>query len=96
MAMITCSECGNNVSDQANVCPHCGIRMQQQAVVIANPYHGKKNMLLGKLLAVIGPFLIMFSFFSGKSGLFLLGIVLIFLGAIILVIGRIQHWWHWR
>ena len=25
MAMINCSECGNQVSDQALTCPHCGI-----------------------------------------------------------------------
>ncbi len=94
--MITCSECGNNVSDQADACPHCGIRMQQQAVMIMNPYHGKKKMLLGKVLAALGPFLMMIGMFSGKLGLFLLGILFIVLGAIILVIGRFQHWWHWR
>ena len=25
MAMISCSECGNNVSDKAASCPHCGV-----------------------------------------------------------------------
>ncbi len=24
MALITCTECGNSVSDKANFCPHCG------------------------------------------------------------------------
>jgi hypothetical protein len=24
MAIVACSECGNNVSDSAKACPHCG------------------------------------------------------------------------
>lgn len=27
MALIKCPECGNDVSDQANACPHCGYEM---------------------------------------------------------------------
>lgn len=27
MALITCPECGNQVSDKAEICPHCGIKI---------------------------------------------------------------------
>ena len=30
MAMTTCSECEGAVSDAANVCPHCGVPINQK------------------------------------------------------------------
>ena len=30
MALITCPECGKEVSDIANVCPHCGAKVKKQ------------------------------------------------------------------
>jgi len=29
MALIKCIECGNDVSDKADVCPHCGLRVEE-------------------------------------------------------------------
>ena len=29
MALINCPECNNNVSDKAEVCPHCGIKLHK-------------------------------------------------------------------
>ncbi len=29
MALINCPECNNNVSDKAEICPHCGIKLHQ-------------------------------------------------------------------
>ena len=28
MALITCPECGREISDQATACPHCGFPVQ--------------------------------------------------------------------
>ena len=28
MSMIICKECGKEISDKANVCPHCGYPVQ--------------------------------------------------------------------
>lgn len=30
MALISCPECGNQVSDKAATCPHCGINIQKE------------------------------------------------------------------
>ena len=29
MALIKCIECGNDISDKADVCPHCGLRVEE-------------------------------------------------------------------
>ena len=29
MALIKCSECGSEISDQANTCPNCGIKIRK-------------------------------------------------------------------
>ena len=44
MALINCSECGNEVSNLAEVCPNCGNPIRQK----------RKKIALGKILAVIG------------------------------------------
>lgn len=30
MALIKCSECGNEISDKADTCPKCGINLKQR------------------------------------------------------------------
>jgi hypothetical protein len=32
MALVTCKECGNSVSDKAEACPHCGVHSPGAAV----------------------------------------------------------------
>lgn len=58
MALIKCPECGNNVSDKAELCPHCGhpVAVEQKkerymVVVKSLPF------LLGYLFISVGPFL---------------------------------------
>ena len=31
MALINCSECGNQISDKAAACPHCGMPLRNEA-----------------------------------------------------------------
>lgn len=33
MALVTCRDCGKDVSERAKVCPHCGAPMQEDATV---------------------------------------------------------------
>jgi hypothetical protein len=45
MAMVRCRECGREVSSEAAVCPHCGVRDPAGAVAVhaahtADPRHG--------------------------------------------------------
>lgn len=36
MALISCKECGNQISDQAKSCPHCGCSVESQKPHISN------------------------------------------------------------
>ena len=47
MALINCPECSNNVSDKAETCPHCGIRLQVKSVPVQQIY---KTTERGELL----------------------------------------------
>jgi hypothetical protein len=61
MAIIVCSECGNDVSDLADSCPHCGIptRFQQQSFAETRyvaPEYTKKKRKSSFLRFVVGVF----------------------------------------
>lgn len=47
MALINCPECNNNVSDKAETCPHCGIKLQVATTPIQPTYSTTDK---GKLL----------------------------------------------
>ena len=36
MAIIPCPECGKEVSDKAEICPHCGIKAKAQSSSAGN------------------------------------------------------------
>jgi len=37
MAIIPCPECSNQISDKAEICPHCGYRLQKEIHININP-----------------------------------------------------------
>lgn len=43
MALITCPECGNQVSDKAEICPHCGIKIAGNIVPAQKTTDGKQQ-----------------------------------------------------
>ena len=45
MALITCPECNNQVSDSAVSCPHCGYVLNKQTTVEPTPAPEKKEEL---------------------------------------------------
>jgi len=45
MALINCSECGKQVSDQAAACPHCGAPVADRAAGTAKSASGKKESI---------------------------------------------------
>ena len=75
--MITCSECGKSVSDQASYCPHCGkpnISAQGFTQSGANPNPAatmvalsqKKSVGMGVLLTLLfGPFGLLYASIAG-------------------------------
>ena len=51
MALIQCSECGKEISDQIAACPHCGYPVQKQTD--ENKGKNKKKLLLPVIIAGI-------------------------------------------
>lgn len=68
MALIKCTECGNQISDTAKMCPHCGkepehIKANAEVAAAASKHFG--IVIAAAILGVIGVCL----FFSGNSAL---------------------------
>lgn len=88
MALVTCPDCENKVSGRADVCIHCGspLKVEGQTVYVKNVRKGKKRMLIGFIIAMVG--LLTISSEPGFAGaMFLIGIVVIFSG-------KFSYWWH--
>lgn len=67
MALIVCPECGNQVSDQARMCPKCGYLLQESKTDKAKKWVlGRKNVIIF-LVTVI--FLGALTFFALRTGL---------------------------
>lgn len=48
MALIICPECGNQVSDKAQVCPHCGISIAKISSVHHQSTNGEERQIVNK------------------------------------------------
>lgn len=49
MALIKCPECGQQISNKAEVCPHCGIEVQK----VLEEIHDKRRMIISIISACI-------------------------------------------
>ena len=59
MALIKCSECGNDVSDKANSCPKCGAPInvavsQVQPIIVTAPKSRSLAIILALFLGGLG------------------------------------------
>lgn len=55
MALITCSDCGKEISDRAKACPNCGAPMRaepdvQKVLAVDPSYHGGQEAARGCML----------------------------------------------
>ena len=89
MALISCSECGKEISDKATSCPHCGVPIAGASSVSLNPQShakvtrtGAKWEGMGFILIVIG--LIMAIAGQGFGGLFMA------VGFVVFIVGRFK------
>jgi RNA polymerase subunit RPABC4/transcription elongation factor Spt4 len=59
MSLIKCQECGNEISDKAKTCPHCGYKVKK---------YNKKNIVIISSLSVmvIAIIIIIYFFQNGK------------------------------
>jgi len=91
MAMISCPECNGRISDQADACPSCGMPLKRERqTYVSNPKIGKLKIVIGFILVTLGIIYIMNPVTSTFGG------ILLIIGIAVLVIGKIQHWWHWK
>jgi RNA polymerase subunit RPABC4/transcription elongation factor Spt4 len=92
MALISCTECGRDVSDKAASCPNCGAPMLGTSAVSLNPQShanvtrtGAKWEGIGFILIIVGMIMAMAS--QGEGGF---GHLLIAIGFVVFIIGRFK------
>lgn len=84
MALIKCSECGHEVSDQANQCPNCGAPIKSPSTLLNNSYLTLISLVVGVALVIIG----IASFMTGGSiGWQTLGSISIIAGPVAIIYG---------
>lgn len=101
MALIKCSECGNQISSSAPSCPHCGYR--KDTVLIEQSSKAiKKQQAGGCLILVIALVALMISLPMSQSLpdcrvpqlITMLSPLVAGLGLLILIVATIRRWWH--
>jgi hypothetical protein len=98
MALIKCPECGQDVSDKAFSCPHCGYPFKKQAPVTIEQTRKKWKILklIAFFLFILALYLIGRDLFAGNqngTGLYT-GIGVAVVAFILLLIGKIGAWWN--
>ena len=108
MALITCSECKKEVSQNAAVCPHCGNPIQginqatekSPVLIEQTSKKWKKVKLIAVLMLIVGLFIWFVGFGSNKgSGTSVsesFGILIAIIGFIVLLVGKFGAWWGHR
>ena len=82
MALLNCPECSQNVSSEADICPHCGYPLKKLKLVSNNDNNctsGQLYVLVPRRPYSIAPSVI-FVVFGLLTSLIIVGIVLIVLG----------------
>jgi uncharacterized membrane protein YvbJ len=101
MALIKCSECGNDVSSNAATCPRCGNPIARAAEtgavgtqIVTTQVTAKKfkaHQLIAMLLCIIGVITIIAAHESSTTGV---GALIFGLGLILYFVARVRSWWH--
>lgn len=106
MALIKCSECGNEISDKAESCPKCGNPIVQQRninntgvnvhTIQETSKKFKKILLLSWILMILGGV----SFFSQTGSgikpedISVIPIYVLLVGMILYIYSKFQIWWN--
>ncbi len=97
MSLISCSECKKEVSNKANVCPHCGnpLNGNEPIEIELTNKRWKWFKLFGWLLFILGLYMSLgFAHAGGFSNPMVgLGIFVAFVGFVFLLIAKFGSWW---
>ncbi|NUM36675.1 MAG: zinc-ribbon domain-containing protein [Candidatus Brocadiae bacterium] len=90
MALISCTECGKEVSDKAASCPNCGVPILGASAVSLNPQSHAKVTRTGAKWEGIGFILIIVGMIMAMASQGGFGGLLIAVGFVVFIIGRFK------
>jgi uncharacterized membrane protein YvbJ len=90
MALISCAECGKEVSDKAASCPNCGAPISGASPVSLNPQSHIKVTRTGAKWEGIGFVLIIVGMIMAMASQGGFGGLLIAVGFVVFIIGRFK------
>jgi ribosomal protein L37E len=93
MALTTCPECGKEISDQADLCPHCGYAVRRIRVE-ATVKRYKRHMLVWFLFLFSGGIIFVRGVSNHIDALQMsLGFLLGFVGFLGMIVSAAVGWW---
>ena len=94
MALISCNECGNQVSEKATSCPNCGAPISDNNTVSLKPGSKVKVTRSGLKWEAAGFILIAISIFKITAEVIrdkgYIGVVMFLVGIVLFLIGRFK------
>ena len=105
VALIQCPECGKDISDKAETCPHCGCPMKAKPDIVngrqvqtiektAKQYKGQ--MVLSTIMLLVGIILLIgtCAITQGPSVWLVVPILIMVLAALWYIVAWLSAWWH--
>ena len=92
MALISCAECGKEVSDKASSCPNCGAPISSKNAVSLNPESHTKVTRTGAKWEGIGFLLIVGGMITamGSAADNHIGGIMVAVGFVVFLVGRFK------
>ena len=96
MALIECPECGREVSDKARACPKCACPLRRVQLIEQTGKLWKAVQLFGALASIAGTVTACagINAGNGSSSTTPVGFLILVLGLVVFVVGRIGGWWY--
>ena len=96
MPLFKCPECGKEISDQAEACPHCGNPLRP-VVIEATSRRWKRAILVSAILFIGGSFLFLRGLANRLEPLQMsFGFVIGSIGFVALLVSKFGAWWNHR
>lgn len=105
--MPFCAQCGVQITDDQHFCSNCGERIGSAAIAqqtpsppvtttVTNPQAGKMLMLTGGIGMLAGCMATVGGIGAQSGGTRGFGILMFFVGLVVFLAGKLNHWWQWK